>query len=102
MQRQGFSLIDQKLTKLQPSENGLNLRFRATEGTYLVECTSLLRNHVRAFILLYMQSTWYVDRQRPSFNLIDRKLPKLQPSENGIILRFRITEEGTLWSPLLY
>ena len=32
-QRQGFSLIDQKLTKLQPSENGLNLRFRASEGT---------------------------------------------------------------------
>ena len=51
MQRQGFSLIDQKLAKLQPSENGLNLRFRATEGTYLVESTSLLRNHVIAFIM---------------------------------------------------
>ena len=87
MQRQGFSLIDQKLTKFQPSENGLNLRFGATEGTYLVESTSLLRNHVRAFILSYMQSTWYVDVQH-------RKLPKLQPSENGLILRFRI-----LWIP---
>ena len=49
MQRQGFSLIDQKLTKLQPSENGLNLRFRATEGTYLVESTSLLTHKARAF-----------------------------------------------------
>ena len=32
MQRQGFSLIDQKLTKLQPSENGLNLRFSCHRG----------------------------------------------------------------------
>ena len=83
MQRQGFSLIDQTLTKLQPSENGLNFRSRATEGTYLVESTSLLRNRVRAFILSYMQSTWYVDVQRPSFNLIDQKMPKLQPPEMG-------------------
>ena len=52
MQRQGFSLIDQKLTKLQPSENGLNLRFRATEGTYLVESTSLLTHKARAFYYL--------------------------------------------------
>ena len=89
MQRQGFSLIDPKLTKLQPSENGLNLLF-SCHREYLVESASLLRNNIRAFILSYMQSTWYVDVQYPSFNLIDRKLPKLQPSENGLILRFRI------------
>ena len=54
MQRQAFSLIDQKLTKLQTSENGLNLRFRATGGTYLVESISLLTHKARAFYYSYI------------------------------------------------
>ena len=52
MQGQAFSLIDEKLKKLQTSENGLNLRFRATGGTYIVESTSLLTQKARAFLLL--------------------------------------------------
>ena len=42
----------------------------------------------RAIILSYMQWLGGVVVQRQGFSLIDKKLPKLQPSENGRKLTF--------------
>ena len=100
MQRQGFSLIDQKLSELYGFQNG-QIFTHSTHSAALCASHFPMKACSYSFHIAHKQYIVPEDVQRKGFRLIDQKLSELYVFQNGQIYTHS-THSGAIESTVLH